>query len=99
MKDELKQLGVLFWRMLVEFLTSKKVMTAILTTVAAVFVKDPATRDKIVEAGLALLIGIGLTDFGKAKAIAPTTAKTVTAVDASGSGVSVTKINEPPVKP
>lgn len=51
-----------------DFVTSKKVLTAVLTGVASMVVKDPATRTHIVEIGAVLLAGQGLNDHGKAAA-------------------------------
>ena len=64
----MKSFLVLLARMLVEFLTSKKVLTAILTAAAGAFIKDPATRDRVVAVGLTLIGGIALADHGKAAA-------------------------------
>lgn len=55
-----------FLSMLKDFFTSKKVLTAIGTTVATLAIKDPATRDRVVAIGGMLLAAQGATDFGKA---------------------------------
>lgn len=54
--------------MLRDFVTSKKVLTAVLTGVAGLAVKDPAMRTRVIEIGLVLLGAQGLTDHGKAAA-------------------------------
>ena len=54
--------------MLRDFATSKKVLTALLTGLASVLVKDPTTRTHAVEIGLVLIGGQALTDHGKAAA-------------------------------
>lgn len=68
MKAELKALGVCLWRMLVEFVTSKKVLTAVLTSVAGLVIKDPATRDHVLAVGVTLIGGIAIADAGKVAA-------------------------------
>jgi hypothetical protein len=55
--------------MVIGYLTSKKVVTTVLTALAAKFIHDPTTRDRIVAAGVALLVAQGFTDHGKAAAI------------------------------
>ncbi len=69
MKDELRKLGACLWVMLRDFVTSKKVLTALLTAGAGLFIKDPDARDRVVAAGLALLVAQGATDAGKAAAV------------------------------
>lgn len=69
MKDALKKLGVCLWAMLHEYLTSKKVVTFVLTSLAAKFIADPSVRDRVVAAGLALLVAQGAQDAGKAAAV------------------------------
>lgn len=64
---ELKVLGFGLWQMFVEYVTSKKVLTFVLTSVAGMVIKDPNTREWIVGSGIALIIGQGAADFGKAK--------------------------------
>jgi hypothetical protein len=54
--------------LLIDYLTSKKVLTAILTSLAAAFIPDAVIRDRVVAAGLALLGMQGLADVGKAGA-------------------------------
>jgi hypothetical protein len=71
MKDALKKLGICLWVMLHDFLTSKKVLTAILTSVAGIVIKDPATREHVLAVGITLIGGQAIQDFGKAKAAAP----------------------------
>jgi hypothetical protein len=68
-KAALLRLGVCLWAMLHDFLTSKKVLTAILTAVAGVAIKDPDTRDRVVTVGVGLLVAQGATDAGKAAAV------------------------------
>lgn len=65
-KAALLKLGICLWAMLHDFLTSKKVLTAALTTVVGALVKDPATRDHVIEVGVVLLAAQGATDLGKA---------------------------------
>ncbi len=52
--------------MLRDFVTSKKVLTAILTAAAGALIKDPTVRDRVVAAGLTLLGAQAMTDHGKA---------------------------------
>lgn len=62
----MKAFLLLLLGMLRDFVTSKKVLTAVLTAVAGALIKDPTTRDRIVAIGLMLLGGQALTDHGKA---------------------------------
>ncbi len=55
-----------------DLLSSKKVWTAAATAVVSAVVKDPATRDHIIQVGSVLVGAQGLADFGKEKAAAGT---------------------------
>lgn len=48
-----------------DLLTSKKVLTALATGAAGVFIKDPALRDRIVATGVVLIGAQGAADVGK----------------------------------
>jgi len=69
MRPILLALAITLRTLLVDYLSSKKVLTAILTSLAAVFIDDPGIRDRVVLAGLSLLGVQGLTDVGKSAAI------------------------------
>jgi hypothetical protein len=69
MKPILLALLVTLRGLLVDYLSSKKVKTAILTALAAAFIHDPGIRDWVVVTGLSLLGVQGLTDVGKSAAI------------------------------
>jgi hypothetical protein len=64
MKALLLSLGA----MLREYLTSKKVLTAVLTALAGVFIKDAAVRDRVVAVGMTLIAALAVVDHGKATA-------------------------------
>lgn len=52
-----------------EFLTSKKVITAVVTFVVEYFVKDPAMRTAAIALGVTTILGFAASDVGKSKAI------------------------------
>lgn len=54
--------------MLREWITSKKVLTAILTAVAGVLIRDHELRDRVMAVGVVLLGAQGANDAGKGKA-------------------------------
>lgn len=60
----LKGFAVSVLVMLRDFVTSKKVLTAVLTAGATYFVKDTAIRDRVVAIGLILIGGQALADHG-----------------------------------
>ena len=54
--------------MLKDFVTSKKVLTAVATAIVSSLVSDPEQSKHIIEIGAVLLAGQGLADHGKAAA-------------------------------
>jgi|GEM_PF-6499168 len=70
MKDSLKALGAGLWQMFHDYITSKKTLTAILTVVTGVLIKDEKVREHVLVVGSALIGGIAVADYGRAKAIA-----------------------------
>lgn len=54
--------------MLREFVTSKKVLAALLTVVAQLVFKDPDLRTRVLELGMVLIGAIAVADHGRAKA-------------------------------
>lgn len=54
--------------MFIAWATSKKVLTAVLTAIAALLIKDTAVRDRVVGVGITLIAAIAVTDHGKAAA-------------------------------
>jgi hypothetical protein len=62
-KPFLRSLGV----MLHDFLTSKKVMTAVCAGVAAAITKNPELQKYFAEIGVSVILGFTVGDHGKAK--------------------------------
>lgn len=62
----LKALALDLFVMLREYLTSKKVLTAALTTLAGAFIKDPVLRDRAIAGGIFLIGAFAYVDRAKA---------------------------------